>query len=89
MDRATAAVMVQSKSVGLAFVLSLFFGGLGLFYASVQGGIIITGLQILSIVITFFTFGVGIVLFPLLHFVAVVWSIIASQNHNKALIARL
>lgn len=81
--------MVQAKSVGLAFVLTLVFGGLGLFYASITGGIIITVLQVLALLITFVTLGIGVVLFPILQLVAVVWAIIATQNHNKALLARL
>jgi hypothetical protein len=89
MDRATAAVMVQAKSVGLAFVLTLLFGGLGLFYASIVGGIVISILELLAVIVAFLTLGIGGVLIPVLHVVAVIWAIIATQQHNGKLLARL
>lgn len=89
MDRATAAVMVQAKSVGLAFVLTLFFGGLGLFYASITGGIVISIIEVLALIVAFVTLGIGGVLLPVIHVVAIIWAIFATQQHNTKLLSRL
>jgi hypothetical protein len=68
-----------AKSTGLAVVLTVLFGPLGLFYASVVGGAVLTA-------ITVVTLGVGIFLtWP----AAIVWSIIAVNSHNRAIAASM
>lgn len=67
----------QAKSVGVAALLTVFFGPLGLVYVSVAGGIVLT-------VITVLTLGLGaIITWPL----AIVWSIVGANNHNQRLVA--
>lgn len=69
--------VMQTKSTGTAVLLTVLFGPLGLFYASVAGGAILTALTVL-------TLGLGILItWP----VAIVWSIVAVSNHNQRLMA--
>lgn len=74
----TIIVMGQNKkSTGVAFILSFFFGPLGLFYASVTGGII---MLVISIPVAIFTLGFGLIV---TNIICVVWAIIAVNNHNS------
>ena len=49
----------QKKSMGIALILSILFGPLGLLYASVTGGIL---MLIFGLVVGFFTLRVGAVM---------------------------
>ncbi|HXO17457.1 MAG TPA: hypothetical protein VN909_04750 [Candidatus Dormibacteraeota bacterium] len=70
------------KSVGLALVLTFFFGPLGLFYSSVLGGVI---MLVASLIAAGTTMGVGIlVTWP----ICMVWGAIAASNYNSSLMAR-
>ena len=74
----TIIVMAQNKkSTGVAFILSFFFGPLGLLYASVTGGLI---MLVISIPVAIFTLGFGLIL---TNIICVVWAIIAVNNHNS------
>lgn len=67
------------KSTGTAVVLTILFGPLGLFYASIVGGLILTA-------ITVVTLGLGIFLtWPL----SIIWAIVAVNNHNQALMTAM
>lgn len=70
-------VVGKQKSVGVAFLLSFFFGPLGLFYASVAGGIIMC---ILSIIIGILTLGIGLIFTQL---ICVIWAVVAANNANQ------
>lgn len=75
----TVVMVGGTKSVGVALLLSFFFGPLGLFYATVTGGVV---MLIVSFVVALFTFGLGLfITWP----ICVVWSAIAASNHNTAL----
>ena len=85
MDRETAAIMTQSKSAGTAVVLTLFFGGLGLLYATVKGGlvmIVVDALCFLSILV-----GIGLILVPIARIVSVIIAVTAVQEHNRRLVS--
>jgi hypothetical protein len=88
MDKSAAAIMVQAKSSGVAIVLTIFFGGLGLLYATIIGGIVMTILEIIALIITFITFGIGFFLFIPIHIISVIWAIIAIKQHNIKIIAK-
>ena len=67
----------NKKSTGVALLLSLFFGPLGLLYASVSGGII---MLVVSLFVGFVTLGIGLIV---TNIICVIWAVIAVQNHNK------
>jgi hypothetical protein len=85
---------MKPKSLGLAIILTLFFGPLGLFYASVTGGLIMCLIPVLLL----FGLALGIVaesgfllassliliyVFAVSYWiVCVVWAATAVSNHN-------
>lgn len=80
-DRASAAIRAQvalsnKKNVGLALGLALFFGPLGMLYATVPGGLIMI---VVSLVVALFTAGFGLILtWP----VCIVWAYTATKSFN-------
>lgn len=72
-------LQMQKKSMVAAILLSLFFGPLGLFYATIKGGVI---MLVLSIVLLFFTFGFSLFF---MWIPCVIWAYIAVDKYNKEL----
>lgn len=71
-------VIVQRKSLGLALLLTLFFGPLGMFYSTVVGALV---MLLVSGVVGFVTMGLGLLLvWPL----QLIWTWMAVVNHNAA-----
>jgi hypothetical protein len=67
----------SSKSVAGAVVLALFFGPLGMLYATVVGALV---MFFVNIFVAFFTLGLGLIFtIPL----GAVWAGVAASNHNK------
>ncbi|MFE5776681.1 hypothetical protein [Brachybacterium sp. NPDC056505] len=86
------------KSVGVAFVLTFFFGVFGVFYSSVTGALVLigitVGLLVLSTIVfgilSVLTMGIGTVLFGLVPLIGVgawiasiIWGCTAASNHNQ------
>ena len=86
MDSQAARIQLQQKSLFLALILTIFFGGLGVLYVSIIAGIIFTILEGILWVITFLTFGFGYFLVVFLHVVCVIYAAIAVNSHNKKLL---
>ena len=86
MDKDSAIILTQSKNMGLGVVLTLFFGGFGLFYASIVGGILMTLAELLSLALCFVV--IGFFMLPVVHIVSLVWTILAINGHNKKLLAQ-
>lgn len=86
---------MKTKSLGLAIVLTLFFGPLGLFYASITGGLIMCLTPVLLFAL--FIFGavadssfllasslVLLIVFAVSYWIiCVIWSATAVSNHNN------
>ena len=69
-------VVKSQKSIGLAILLTLFLGPLGMLYSTVAGGIIMFFVNLLML---FFTAGLGLILtWPL----SIVWAAIAARGNN-------
>jgi hypothetical protein len=72
-------VVVNQKSMGLAILLSLLFGPLGMLYSTITGAIV---MLLVNILVAIFTVGFGLLFtWP----ICVVWAAIATNNHNKKL----
>lgn len=72
-------VMTTTKSVGVAIILTVLFGPLGMFYSTVWGGII---MSILTLIVGIVTVGLGlIVIWP----IVVIWGAVAANSYNKKL----
>lgn len=78
-EKKTIIVVNQQKSVGLAFVLAFLFGPLGLFYATVTGGIV---MLIAGAIIGLVTFGIGLIF---VWIGCVIWAVVAVNNANKVI----
>jgi hypothetical protein len=77
-------VMAPRKSVGVAFVLTWFFGPLGMLYSTVSGALIMLGVSVVgSIFIGAVTFGLGlVVLWPLIWVASIIWGCVAAANQR-------
>ncbi len=85
-DKSMKLMMAQmsQKSVGTGVILTFFFGGLGLFYASTLGGVVMTILELIAWATTII--GIGFILLPIIHIGCIIWAIVAINNHNKKLL---
>jgi hypothetical protein len=81
--KTVASVMMQSKSMGLALILTILFGPLGLLYVSILWGIVMT---LLAAVLGFLTFGIAA---GAIWLISIVWAAIAVKRHNERLLASL
>jgi len=67
----------SEKNMTISLVLAFFFGPIGLFYASVTGGIVMI---IVTLIVTIFTLGFGLfIIVP----ICVVWAAIATSKYNQ------
>lgn len=89
MDRDTAIILTQSKSMAVGLLITWFFGGLGVFYVSMMGGLVLGGLEVVAWIITFMTLGIGTILLIPLHFAALIWTYLGVKKHNARLISNL
>lgn len=84
MDKESARIIIQSKNTGIGVFLALFFGGPGVFYASITGGIVMTIAEVISVFLCFFL--IGFILLPLVHLGSLIWVIVSINDHNKKLL---
>ena len=84
-NSATTALLAvsQKKSMGVALILTILFGPLGLLYATVPGGLV---LLLLTFVIGIATLGVG---FLFGWIVSIIWAVIAVNSHNEKIMRAL
>ena len=89
MDTKAALILTQTKSVGLSVVLTFLFGGFGLLYATIGGGVLMLVLETVAWIVTFLTLGLGFVFVFIVHIASLVWAIVAINTHNKKLISQV
>lgn len=74
-----AVVVLNKKSVAAAFLLTLLFGPLGMFYSTVRGALI---MLIASIFLATVTAGVSL---PITWLVSIIWGCAAARNTTTQL----
>lgn len=75
------AVVTKTKSMGIAILLTVLFGPLGMLYSTILGAIIMI---IVSVVVAILTLGIGlIVTWP----ICIIWAAAATSSYNKKLLA--
>ena len=84
------------KSKGIAALLVIFFGGLGLFYSSILGGLVM-GIIAPILIVLFLFYGavsgsisimaIVIIFCCLYYFICLIWAIRAVDNYNQEIIA--
>jgi hypothetical protein len=73
-------VVTPTKSAGVAILLTVLFGPLGMFYSTIAGAIVMI---VISLVVALFTLGFGLILtWP----ICIVWAAMAARSHNKKLV---
>jgi len=73
-------VVTPTKSAGVAILLTVLFGPLGMFYSTIAGAIVMI---VISVVVALFTLGFGLILtWP----ICIVWAAMAARSHNKKLV---
>jgi hypothetical protein len=83
-----AAAVVPSddpKSVWVAFLLTLFFGPLGMFYSTVNGALIMTGALFVGAAVVFLvTLGIGVLVWvPAVWIVSIIWGCTAAHEQSR------
>lgn len=74
-------IVASQKSVGIAILLTVFFGPLGMLYSTVTGAIVMIIVNLLAI---FLTAGLGLIItWP----ICIIWGAVAASSHNKKLLA--
>lgn len=78
---ARTVVVAPTKSVGIALLLTFFFGPLGMLYSTVPGSLV---MLVVTMVLAFFTLGLSLFLtWP----ICMIWGAVAVSSHNQKLLA--
>ena len=88
-QKAAVEAQLMGKSSGIAALLALLFGGLGLLYASIPVGLVATIIEIVMLIVVVFTAGLGLLLYIPWHIICVIAAIVLVGRHNKRLLSRL
>ena len=70
---------------GVAFLLTLFFGPLGMFYSTVNGAVIMTGALFIGAAVVFLvTLGIGVLVWvPAVWIVSIIWGCTAAHEQSR------
>lgn len=80
MNDKKVSVVVPTKSPGIAILLPILFGPIGMFYSTIGGAIIIL---LVSLVVGVLTLGLGLlVTWP----ICILWAALAASAYNKRLL---
>ena len=83
------AIQAKQKNLAVAVILVLLFGGLGLLYTSIIGGIIATIAAVVILLLGAITAGIGWVLFLPYMIVVVIYTIMSVNKQNKAVLKEM
>jgi hypothetical protein len=79
-EQQQTVVTTATKSMGVAIILTVLFGPLGMLYSTILGGII---MGIVSLVVGILTVGLGLVVtWP----ICIIWAAVATSSFNKKLL---
>lgn len=81
-----AALQSQQKSTAVGVLLTLFFGGFGMFYVSMKAGIICSILEIILWILVFVF--IGAILLPIFHIIVIVLAITSINQYNQNIIIK-
>lgn len=78
---APVIVVRETRSVGLAILLTFFFGPLGMLYSTISGALVMI---VASVVLAFFTLGFSLFLtWP----ICMIWGAMAASSHNQRMLS--
>lgn len=82
MSQNAPLVVVTAKSAGVAILLTLLFGPLGMLYSTVLGALI---MMIVTAIVGFLTYGIGLIFtWP----ICMIWAAVAAGSHNRRAMRR-
>ena len=82
MDQPKPTVVVSTKSAGIAILLTILFGPIGMFYSTIAGAIIMC---IVTVVVGAITLGIGLlVTWP----ICILWAALAANAYNNRILAQ-
>ena len=80
-------VVTSTKSMGIAILLTILFGPLGMLYSTVPGGLIMLAVNGVIFLLSIITVGFGGLLFFITWPVCVIWGAMAVKSYNEKLVA--
>lgn len=79
-EQPQTVVTTSTKSMGVAIILTVLFGPLGMLYSTILGGIIMC---VISLIVGIVTLGFGLLLtWP----ICIIWAAVATSSFNKKLL---
>lgn len=73
-------VVSATKSAGLAILLTVLFGPLGMLYATIPGALV---MMVVSLLVAVITFGFGLIItWP----ICIIWAMMATSSYNEKLV---
>jgi len=71
---------MSTKSPGIAILLTILLGPLGMLYSTILGAVIMT---LATLVVIIITYGLGLLItWP----ICIIWAAIAASNYNKKIL---
>ena len=80
-------VVTSTKSMGLAILLTVLFGPVGMFYSTIPGALVMMGVSLVIGLIGLLTLGLGLLLLIPMWPISIIWTAVATNNYNKKLLA--
>ncbi|MDA9093522.1 hypothetical protein N9K20_01330 [Methylophilaceae bacterium] len=82
-----AKIAVKGKSLVVSVLLTIFFGSLGLLYATIGGGLFMTiGYPLIALLIVQSAPTITILMVVFWYMICIIWGIIAVNRYNRNLI---
>lgn len=82
MSGSKPTVIVSTKSPGIAILLTILFGPIGMFYTTIGGAIV---MLLVSLVVGVVTLGLGLIItWP----ICIIWAALAASSYNQKILAQ-
>ena len=82
-----AIIAVKGKSLVVSVLLTIFFGSLGLLYATIGGGLFMTiGYPLIALLIVQSAPTITILMGVFWYIICIIWGIIAVNRYNRNLV---
>ncbi|MCC8167067.1 MAG: hypothetical protein LIQ31_13190 [Planctomycetes bacterium] len=80
---------MRAKNGWLAALFTILFGGFGVFYVSFLGGIVASVIELVLLLISFSTGGIGSFLLVPWHIFCIIVALVMVSSHNNRLLREL
>lgn len=88
-DKRVLQAQIFAKSPGLAFVLTLLFGGLGMMYVTIPGGLFAFAVDIALYVFGLVTLGIGYVFLVVWRILCLIYVVVTVNKQNRRLLGQI